>query len=454
MLKKTLISLSLAAVFANGFTMAAGTVPNILADHNALANTQTVYNFLVQLENCARDPRCNHKTLIGEHEELQQEVYNAANYGDQAALMKANNTSYNPGYYYNKSYCLSKKLPAFLELDMGPGWYQSDWGAFQPRSYDQTWQSGIYNWKYVDYALDLAMNIWKGYPRASDYSYNYNQQADPKFYCKSSSCAEPQFDYPANGGSAAGLVGFSFHEPYPGAPQKSFENTLLKNLPANYSHNAKDNDFLAKVVDDHDNTPEYRAWQRDLSYLADQLSYLNRFNVPVLFRPYHEMNKISSNPFWWAGNPEDYKKLWRLTYQYLVNQRGLHNLIFVWAPLAWVNSYTKNPSDYYPGSQYVDIVAVDDYVTWPSPQHFYKKLETYNKPRMMAETYHVPIAANSRDQLSTSPWVIWSVWGEGLTNTNYNSAQDVDDTYNSAEVYTGGAYASQYTPNFDWRSLH
>ena len=426
---------------------------NRLADANASLNTQHVYDFLASLESCARDDYCNHKTVIGEHEELQQEVYNAANYGDQALHMKATNSSYPPGYYYNKSYYLSKKLPAFLELDMGPGWYQSDWGAFQPRTYDQKWQSGIYNWKYVDYVLDLAMNVWKGYPRGRDYSYNYMQQADPSFYCQSESCVTPQFDYPHNGGTAAGLIGFSFHEPYPGAPKKSFQNTQLKSLPTEYGQ-GNNNDFLKKVVDWQDKTPEYESLLKDLSYLADQLSYLAKFNVPVLLRPYHEMNvpKSQSNPFWWAGDPSDYKALWIIAYDYLVKTRGLHNLIFVWAPLAWSDGYATDPNAYYPGSQYVDIVAVDDYVTSPPRQYYYDYLQKYNKPRMMAETYSVPIGENDRDELSASPWVIWSVWGQGLTSQN--SAQDVDDTYNNAKIYTGGAYDSEFKPNYDWGRLH
>ena len=69
----------------------------------------------------------------------------------------------------------------------------------------------------------------------------------------------------------------------------------------------------------------------------------------MLFRPYHEMN---SGSFWWGNKTAaSYQGLWRIMYNYLVNTRGLHNLIFVWAPSAWTPDGGDVPWNYYPGER-------------------------------------------------------------------------------------------------------
>jgi hypothetical protein len=85
---------------------------------------------------------------------------------------------------------------------------------------------------------------------------------------------------------------------------------------------------------------------------------------------------------------------------------------------------------------------------------YYSALAGYAKPRMLAETYSVPInsSAANGNSLATSPWVIWSIWGDYLTSSNSNAG--VKDSYYAAEyVYTGGS-GSGYGQNFNWGSLH
>nr|WSX72841.1 hypothetical protein OH826_02640 [Streptomyces sp. NBC_00899]WSX81091.1 hypothetical protein OH826_48870 [Streptomyces sp. NBC_00899] len=122
----------------------------------------------------------------------------------------------------------------------------------------------------------------------------------------------------------------------------------------------------------------------------------------------------------------------------------------------------------YPGADRVDIVAVDDYnakygaaVSTPENQDFtniyYKGLADYAKPRMLAETGNVPIAAPTdaapaTNALTASPWVIWSIWGDRLTASNSNT--DVKATYYAtSQVWTGGS-GMGYGQNFNWGSIH
>jgi mannan endo-1,4-beta-mannosidase len=440
-------------------------VPQISAsltarDPLASTNAQSVYARLVAMENAAR-AGSSPMTIIGQHIEGQNELYNPG-YGDTGG------TTY-VGYYYNKVEAITGKLPAFVEIDMGPGWGSANgWGIFNERSYDssQNLPAAQKQWQYVDDAVDLAFGVWKGFPRTDDGTYNYNGLAIN--IDGSTSVTAPL----ANGGSAAGIVGSSFHQPYPGSALKDFSQVLdqVQGQPPGGSQYgyppatiSTDQDWFDSVVDWNDNTPQYQELLADLSVLAAQLSYFAEYDIPVLFRPYHEMN---SGSFWWGNKTAaSYQGLWRIMYNYLVNTRGLHNLIFVWAPSAWTPDGGDVPWNYYPGSGYVDIVAVDDYNAQygtgaPTPETasftniYYSALADYAKPRMLAETYSVPINSSTANgnALTVSPWVIWSIWGDYLTSSNSNAA--VKDSYYATEyVYTGGS-GSGYGQNFNWGNLH
>lgn len=186
------------------------------------------------------------------------------------------------------------------------------------------------------------------------------------------------------------------------------------------------------------------------------MSYFAAYDIPVLLRPYHEMN---GGWFWWGGRtPASYRKLWRITYDYLVKTKGLHNLIFVWSPNAWHPQGDDVPWNHYPGADVVDVVGVDDYDPGSAASDlthtYYTGLVDYAKPRMLAETWNVPITASGRNALVRSPWVIWNIWGSGTTRTDINSNADVKATYYAADqVHTGGA-GSGLGQNFDWGSLH
>lgn len=93
----------------------------------------------------------------------------------------------------------------------------------------------------------------------------------------------------------------------------------------------------------------------DLKKLGDELQKFADAKIPVLWRPLHEP---PGNWFWWHdGGPDQFKKLWIHMYDYLVNTRNLHNLIWVYSSS---DGGTSNAA-WYPGNKYVDIVGVDGY---------------------------------------------------------------------------------------------
>ncbi|MFG2877667.1 glycoside hydrolase family 26 protein [Streptomyces sp. NPDC048337] len=413
-----------------------------LRDPAASPSARAVFRMLADLENEARAGRPR-ATLIGQHIELHNELNNP-DYGDYRGLKQ-------PGYYYRKSADITGKLPGFVEVDLGPGYETEGWGVDRPRTYSSAWPSRRKEWAYVDDAVDLAVGVWSGLPRADEGTYN----RDGKERRSDGSPSE----LPRNGGKPAGLVGMSFHQPWPGSRLKGYEETMRRNSPA-----AADPGWIGRLLTP--GTEEHRALLLDLSFLADHLGYLAALDVPVLLRPYHEMNASAEDGFWWSGlAPEEYKTLWRTLYEHLVDTRGLHNLIFVWSPSAWDHVHGSEPWDYYPGARHVDVVGVDDYSGSPRKpfgggvwtKKWYDGLAGYGKPRMMAESFHVPVNSAQPRTLEQTPWVIWTVWGQGLTQHNrsgpqgMNTPADVAATYGSPRVLTGGPDSGD-SERF-WRSL-
>lgn len=81
--------------------------------------------------------------------------------------------------------------------------------------------------------------------------------------------------------------------------------------------------------------------------------------IPVLFRPWHEANL---NCFWWGTNlcsDKEYRKLWKLTYSYLVKEKGLDNLVWVYSPSEVTSERVFNRR--YPGNAYVDVIGFECY---------------------------------------------------------------------------------------------
>ena len=85
----------------------------------------------------------------------------------------------------------------------------------------------------------------------------------------------------------------------------------------------------------------------------------------MIIRPLHEM---LGDWYWWGQNyctPAQYIAAYNYTRWYLVEKRGLHNLLFVYAPNKpysfYGNDAQKYVNDRYPGNGNIDIVAMDCY---------------------------------------------------------------------------------------------
>ncbi|MCK5464638.1 MAG: hypothetical protein KAI95_16530, partial [Bacteroidales bacterium] len=106
----------------------------------------------------------------------------------------------------------------------------------------------------------------------------------------------------------------------------------------------------------------HHAYIEKLDLVSDLFSSLKTGKgdlIPVLFRPFHEMN---GDWFWWCRKsctPEEYKALFQFTVNYLRKEKQLHNLIYVYS--TDVFSTKEDYLTYYPGDDYVDVLGFDDY---------------------------------------------------------------------------------------------
>jgi len=98
--------------------------------------------------------------------------------------------------------------------------------------------------------------------------------------------------------------------------------------------------------------------------------------IPVIFRPFHEM---TGGWFWWGkGNcsREDYLDLFRFTIDYLRKEKGMHQMLVAYSTdkFLQVDQYLE----FYPGDDYVDVLAFDDY-------HYIRTKETSAQTLAMLE---------------------------------------------------------------------
>ena len=163
-------------------------------------------------------------------------------------------------------------------------------------------------------------------------------------------------------------------------------------------------------------------WKSMMDTVAAALGDLQNNGVVVIFRPFLEMNSNPNTGFWWAGeDATQFRNMWIYTYNYLTTTKGLTNLLWVFAP----DATGLNPSPWYPGTAYVDIVGLDYYSSsgsFPQPS-VYSYLAGLGKPFALTEIGQCDFsgsncAAKDSTNIITSiknnmpSSVYWSNWNE------------------------------------------
>lgn len=158
-------------------------------------------------------------------------------------------------------------------------------------------------------------------------------------------------------------------------------------------------------------TEDHIKWLQDIDAVAESLKKLRDANIPVLWRPYHEMNGIW---FWWGNRRGDYgyKSLWKLMFKRFTEYHKLNNLIWVWnanAPRDWENDEAFDYDLFYPGHEYVDILAADVYKNDFKQSHHDDLLElAEGRPIALGEVGVAPTPEVLNSQKMWSWFMIWA----------------------------------------------
>jgi mannan endo-1,4-beta-mannosidase len=192
-----------------------------------------------------------------------------------------------------------------------------------------------------------------------------------------------------------------------GAKGSSESNTCF-----NYTKAFKDS--TCKEINEA--SQEYKDIVNDIDKVSALFKQLQEKDVAVIWRPLHE---ASGGWFWWGvGSGDCYKQLYRLVFDRMVKTNGLNNLIWVWninTDPQFGYDYSALNASWYPGDEYVDIVAVDIYDPLNdhnSGANYYNKIVSdvgTNKMIALSENGAIPdIDSIAEDKANWSYWMTWS----------------------------------------------
>ena len=174
-----------------------------------------------------------------------------------------------------------------------------------------------------------------------------------------------------------------------------------------------------------------------LDHVATELGKLQMANVAVIWRPWHESN---GGWFWWGkeGGAE-FGKLYRFTYNYLVNTKGIHNVVW---EVSWAQ---PNPdSSWDPGSAYYDLAGPD---TYDDQSPFTGQYAASHNivgnlvPISLQENGLIPNPAQMFSG-NQAPWLYWNTW----TQFEYEPG---NQSGKNTKAYTIQCYSDPHTITLD-----
>ena len=254
---------------------------------------------------------------------------------------------------------------------------------------------------YTENNLLMTEELWEmgGIPT---YTWHWKVGQDTVFYT--------QDPYPNNGFNASGCT-------------EDVMGTSNTNTCFNYTKAFKDSQ--CKEIDE--TSQEYKDIVADVDIVSGYFKQLQDKGIAVVWRPLHE---ASGGWFWWGtASAECYVQLYRLVFNRMVVTNELKNLIWVWninTDPAFGYDYSALNAAWYPGDEYVDIVAVDIYNPMEdhnSGANYFNKIVSdvgTNKMIALSENGAIPdIDSIAEDKAYWSYWMTWSqTWsGNFLENT-------------------------------------
>ncbi|MEJ2245637.1 MAG: glycosyl hydrolase [Acidobacteriota bacterium] len=193
-----------------------------------------------------------------------------------------------------------------------------------------------------------------------------------------------------------------------------------------YQNSKKEIDTERRFIE---GTPEYISFWNELKIKADHLEKLRDAGVPIIWRPFHELN---GDWFWWGKKgPEAFIKLWRTMYDYFTRERRLNNLI-------WTLCYMDTPDGAWnPGEKFWDIAGADTYRGGKTPH-----LEMFAMVKRIVGDDKTPITFHEcgippDPDETLKAGAKWSWWMQWHTNLLTNIDKEyLNKVYHHEEVIT------------------
>ena len=243
---------------------------------------------------------------------------------------------------------------------------------------------------YTENNLLMTEDLWNmgGIPT---YTWHWKVGEDTVFYTKDT--------YPMNGFNASGCT-------------EGVKGTSESNTCFNYTKAFKGD----KCQEIDETSQEYKDIVADVDIVSGYFKQLQEKGIAVVWRPLHE---ASGGWFWWGtASAECYVQLYRLVFKRMVETNKLNNLIWVWninTDPALGYDYSALNAAWYPGDEYVDIVAVDIYDPLNdhnSAANYYNKIVSdvgTSKMIALSENGAIPdIDSIAEDKAYWSYWMTWS----------------------------------------------
>ncbi len=128
-----------------------------------------------------------------------------------------------------------------------------------------------------------------------------------------------------------------------------------------YAANINNERIVAQIIPGGSRHEDYKSKLYKLASFFKSLRGSNGEAIPIIFRPYHEH---TGNWFWWGPahcTTEEYKNIWKFTFEYLHDTLNVHNLLWAISPSFQHFSNSDNYQNIYPGDEYIDIIGADKY---------------------------------------------------------------------------------------------
>lgn len=172
-------------------------------------------------------------------------------------------------------------------------------------------------------------------------------------------------------------------------------------------------------------------WKSQVDVIAWHLKQLKHAGVPVLWRPYHEMNGFW---FWWGHRQgaDGFAALYRMMYERFTHFHELTNLLWVFNG----NEIKENVPSYklfYPGHDVVDVLATDVYSGLYEDNDYRELVElAQGRPIGLGEVGTFP----TPDKLKAQPKWVWFMSWRDPDNFFWADGDSLRDLFNARQSIT------------------